>query len=804
MTLLAHSFRRLRHAIVRAVGLAVLALAFAPAANASTACSGVQPLQLGGSVVTLPTGMVDQPYQYTLQASGGVPPYMFQSESLPPGFTLSAAGTLAGTPGDLPWIAVFMAGVRDHRGCLARQTYKLAIIAPSPAPSPSPRPPAPKPSPAPTPTPIPKPAPKPAPPTPLITVPLADTLEEPSTAQPNMITYALTQAIFTDKDVLAQLKQMSANAAKAGSEAPADEPDEPDSDAPSRAASSADTPSSDDAAQSAPSIDDDTKAQFQRMLQPLLGVEYPGRDLFAAALDTQVCRFSEKLILAIARKQGKPPPPMDASDCPPDWAKLAKQGGFVPRDPLPWKDVPQWLMNPALRDMLIDKAQQAHPLLNPPAPLWNGNGCGCVRQLGGQIYGFYPFWQTQGKTQQPNFGLLTRISLFALWFNDSGDLLEPSWTMQQTAFIKEAQRYRTKLDFTLYRNEWQFLKDATNEDITRITQRVAKEAADFIDTPLADLASRSHAWVPGYAKVERYGDGLTLYLDQPPAFGDPLRPAYARYQDHQIQALIADLHQRHRNYVLNIVLHDTDLESAHGLWQVDAMFEYVRQAEAPIMHDDHIVVGSTQYRSNTNLLVRYIVLLSEPIERGKRVLRVAIERDSNLNEDDRRVMLHKLIPTVSSGAANADALADQLAYFADNMGGAGFWTAPSQDQKPGPMIASRIRATFLPRGLEAETFHAWACEYRWPLRMAFESLVLLWLIAFVLYQGSCRIRQLGLSYQLGLLFGAIGVLILGAVLLYGDPALTRVREGNALLAVLLIALIASIAYNLLKPRVEKP
>jgi hypothetical protein len=38
----------------------------------------------------------------------------------------------------------------------------------------------------------------------------------------------------------------------------------------------------------------------------------------------------------------------------------------------------------------------------------------------------------------------------------------------------------------------------------------------------------------------------------------------------------------------------------------------------------------------------------------------------------------------------------------------------------------------------------------------------------------------------------------------GDPALTRLREGNSMLVVVLVALIATIAYHLLKPRVEKP
>ncbi|HET7333023.1 hypothetical protein [Dyella sp.] len=785
--------------------LAMLALASISTANASSPCSnGVQLLQFGGNVATLPPGVVGEPYQYTLLATGGLPPYTYHAASLPPGFTLSPAGVLAVTPGNLPLIGVFTASVRDHRGCSAQQTYRLAIVAPPQPPSPvQPKPP----TPTPTPKPIPKPKPKPVPPAPLSTVPLEDTLAEPATPQPSMDTYVLTQAIFEDKELLAELKLMSANAATAGSMAPADEP---------AAASTAPTssgqtstgqasPDDTDAASADQSIDDDVQAQFQRLLQPLIGVQYPGRDLFAAALDTRLCRFSEALILAAARKQGRPPPNMNSFDCPPDWDKLAKQDDYMPRDPLPWKEMPVWLMSPAMRDLLLDKAQQPHPLLNPPAPQWDGAGCGCVRKLSGAIYGFYPFWQTQGKLQPLDFRLLTRINLFALWFKESGDLAVPTWTTpQQTDFIREARRHRTQLDYTLYRNDWQFLKNASDADITRITQRLAQQSADFIDAPLPDLISRSHAWLPVFAKVERVGDGLTLYLDAMPSAKDPLRPAFAHYLDQQIQALITELRQRSRPYVLNIVLRDTDLETAGSVWQVDAMYGYVRQAEAPTLQDDHIVVGSAQYRSNTNLTVRYVVLLTEPTARSRHDVRSAIDHDKKLNEDDRLVLLRKLIPVVSSGSANDRELADEMAYVSDNFGGIGFWTAPGRNDRVGQTVSTRIRASFLlDHGLKVGS-QAWICEYRWPLRMAFEALLVLWLIAFALYQGSCRIRRIGLPYQLGLLFGAVGVLILGAILLAGDPALTKVREGNSLLAVLLIALIATIAYHLLKPRVEKP
>lgn len=788
---LAYPCRNLRRIAMHCLALAALALASISTVHAASACTGgVQPLQLGGNVATLPAGAVGQAYQFTLSATGGVPPYDFQAASMPPGFTLSSTGTLSGEPSTLPLITQFTVSVHDHRGCMAQQAYKLTIIAP-----PAPRPPTPSPVKPQVPAPKPVPPKKPVPPAPLTTVPLADTLAEPS-SPPSMDTYVLTQAVLDDKDVLAELKKMSTSAATVNVNAPAEEPDAADSDA-----------AADDNETAKDELSDgsDTKAQLQRLLQPLMDVQYPGRDLFSAALDTRLCRFSETLIREAASKQGRPAPKMSAADCPPNWDKLAKQDDYVPRDPLPWKEVPVWLMSPNLRTLIIDKALQSHALLDPPAPQWDGAGCGCVREHHGDIYGFYPFWQTQGKPQPLDFRLLSRINLFALWFKDGGDLAVPTWTTPaQTAFIREARRHRTQLDYTLYRNDWQFLKNVSDDDVTRSVEHLAQQAADFIDAPLTDLASRSHAWLPGFAKVERVGDGLTLYLDNMPAANDPLRPAFARYINLQVLALISELRRRERNYVLNIVLRDTDLESAGSVWQVASMYEYVKQAEAPVIQDGHITIGSAQYHSKTNLTLRYLVLLTEPTTRSRRTLRTAIDQDHALNEDDRRVLLRKLIPIVSSGGANEQELADEMAYVADNFGGVGFWTAPGRIDPVGHMVSTRIGVGFLPKGVQTDPALAWICEYRWPLRMALALLLPLWLIAFGLYQASCRVRRFGLPYQLGLLAGAVGIMLLGAILMAGDPALTQIREGNTLLAVVLVALIVSIAYHLLKPRVEKP
>lgn len=801
---------------LRGLGMVLALWVSAPAAAAGLSCADVQPLRLGDSVMTLPSGTVGQPYRYTLRASGGVPPYAYRSDSLPPGISLATSGELSGQPSSLPFVAVFVAGVRDQHDCTAQQTYKLSILDARPVPTVRAEP---RPKPAPPAEPPAKPAekpqpPKPAPPQPLTTIPLVDTLSAPTSPQSQVDVYRLTEDIFKDKDVVADLKRRSADITEAAglvpaSEAPAESAAEPATSGTVAPASSG-TVAHEEAAPPRnefvdPTVDVDATAQFQRMLAPLIGVEFPGRDLFVAALDERLCVFSREMITATASRRHQPPPNMKTFVCPPDWSALADKDDAAPPSQLPWEQVPSWLMSASMHALLIEKARQSHSLVHPPAPSWSGAGCGCVRALSGQVYGFYPFWDNTSTPRRLDFSMLSRVSVFALWFADNGDLMEPSWTSaEDTAFIREAQRQRAGLDYTLYRNDWRFLADFTEDDVKDATERLAAQAADFIDTPLSDLASRIHSWVPGFAKEERYGDGLTLFLDRMPASGDPLRPTFERYLNQQIRQLIVELRRRRHPYVLNIVLRDTDLTGAQAIWNPTQMAEYLRQAEAISPQADTRPGDNARERSSTNLTLRYMVLITQPGAQSMREVLSTIDRDKDISEEACRILLRRVVPIVSTGVLTDENLTEDLSYTSDNFGGAGFWAAPTLDDSLGRMTASRIRRSFLPRPSATESLNGWVCENRWPLRILTEAVLLVWLIAFVVYQSSCRMRQIGLPFQLGLLAGAIVFLVLGALLLLGDPSLVRVRQGNALLALLLVALVATIAYHMLKPRVEKP
>jgi hypothetical protein len=83
------------------------------------------------SPTTLAKGMTGMVYNQTITASGGTAPYTFNvtAGSLPPGLTLSAGGTLSGTP-TAGGAQNFTITATDSSACQGSQAYTLSVVVP--------------------------------------------------------------------------------------------------------------------------------------------------------------------------------------------------------------------------------------------------------------------------------------------------------------------------------------------------------------------------------------------------------------------------------------------------------------------------------------------------------------------------------------------------------------------------------------------------------------------------------------------------------------------------------------------------
>jgi hypothetical protein len=82
------------------------------------------------TTASLPPGMVGAAYSASVGATGGVPPYTFSASGLPDGLSMSAGGSISGTPTVAGSSSVSVT-VRDSLGTSASRTLSIAVTLPA-------------------------------------------------------------------------------------------------------------------------------------------------------------------------------------------------------------------------------------------------------------------------------------------------------------------------------------------------------------------------------------------------------------------------------------------------------------------------------------------------------------------------------------------------------------------------------------------------------------------------------------------------------------------------------------------------
>lgn len=795
------------------------------------ACVDPDPLSMERRPDYLPNGTVGVRYQREVRAVGGKPPYVFSlaEGSLPDGLSLDPTGPLGGVP-TKAGLFRFRLSVEDGAGRLAGQAYVLRILPvrkPEPAASAASSP----------------------------TPPLSQIDRRELGKTPNRATTAIVYQLQPAQlDALATLIKPAAGAdagTAAGTEgALASEP-------------AASLPAADPGAPTLPppaglAWTEDQNKQLPLWLEPVMGIEYPSRALFLAAVDALACAQVRQLVTAEAQRLKRPapdsrqlaetcakalnPPREDAPQAAAGKAGTAKAGARRPQpaasaasaagaagaasaaasaapgaaasalpaaaEQLSLRELPSWLLPPALRDWLADAAARER-VLWAGSPQWSATpDCHCTNARGRQlIYAIAPNWLSPEPPQPMDFSLIHRITPFALPLDQ--DLTLPSLAADQVDYIDTARRYDTRIDFGIYRRDWRFLAtepaQAREALLARLSTQVPRHARDLLDTPLKGWKAKARSWLPGFAEVQYAGDGLTVYFDQlPDRSKDPvLADRFAAFYPRFIRGLGEALGENpERRYAINLMLSDRLLAEA-GPFAVDKLFELLKAVEKPEMLNGRIVETNSDYKRNSNVQLRFLVLLSEPSSDSKKQLRSTIEASPALKGGDRRIFLRSVVPLLVLPQLDTQQYQDDLVYVQDNFDGIGFWPSPLVDSLMKNEQREMLRRVFVgDPGLGiSEAICGFVCPNRWLLRLLFDLLILAGLLTWVAFQWNCEWRS---RYGRLALLAGIPPVILGAALLECDPALAGIRNSNAqLLALIAIPVVAALM-ALLKRKVEKP
>jgi len=779
----------------------------------------LSPLQLDLPPVRLPAAMVGKPYRHVFKASGGQPPYQYvvKSGALPEGFGLDAQGQLSGTAKAARSYPLTIS-VTDALQQQAQQNYSLGVVIPGPAKAAS--------------TPVPAASTNPI-------IPQLKTLSPddaqallPAPPRAQVDIYKLQAAM------LKRLVPTPGPAEEAAQHQAADQQNEEDRangllpEGPAATASDTEADADTDHLPPAPGpLEAPQIDQLTQLLTPLLNVEYPNQQLFEAALDAQLCQFTAELIRVSAARQGDKTPSLAefSQACPPpDWGRrlavaqtqrarsLAHPPSAVaaarPKSGAPgisWQELAPSIMPPELRAWLVAHSRTTHTLSFDKKIAWDGKRCGCVRdEIRGQIYGFFPAWWATDEPQKIDFSRLTRASVFGVAINDDGSLALPEHVEPGfTDFIQQARVHGTDLDLTLYRNDWAFLAntDAKERDATiqRIIRQVPDRAMGVIDRSLSDWKSRIFGVLPGLGRANDMGDGITLFLDKlPPADDRVTRERFDAFYKQLVEALIAALHKGPNDYTLNLVISDREIGTP-GSFALDNLLDYVRQAENPTFLRGRIQSDTARYETNTNLTLRFIVMLSEPTGDSKKTLRAKLDQSNSVRGENRRILLRKLIPLVSPRNNGGQPFADDLVYYDDNFGGVAFWPMPIQGLSTPLDFDQNFDAAFLSTSISEFKLQlrGWVCENRWPLRATFDLLLLVAAICGMAMWLHCAWRERWGRY---LSLSALPPLLVGGLLFSFDPAFRPARESNFLIWTLLAIATVWAVLATRRTQVEKP
>lgn len=748
------------------------------------------PLVLERDPVTLPNAGLGRAYAKTVRAEGGLPPYVFDllQGELPGGLTLDDDGRISGTPTQAGRHR-FRVRVVDAAGDAVSQRYSLRVFIPA---APAARPPAAKAS---------------APVKPLSQL-------DPSQAGPPAHAEPTARVFRLEPAQLDALKATIQGADAAPMAADAEPPPEPPPEAdPAPEASAPPTP----APPAGLVWSEAQHTQLEALLKPVMAVEYPTQALFEAAVDAQVCAQAWQLIVHEAQRLKQQPPSQAefATLCPPPPANASPKAAPAARpaaaQPLTWRELPGWLMPLGLRPWLAAAAARERPLLLTQPPPWAATpACRCAEpRPTAPLFAVYPAWQAADPPPQTlDFGLINRITFLALPLGDDRALDQAmNWTEAQTAFIRTARAYETRVDLGLYGADWRFLatepEGAREALITQMTTQATRRARELLDRPLPGLASRAKAWLPGFGRVQHTGDGYTLFFDRlpDPAREPVLAARFADFLPRYVKGLALAMGQTPtRQYAINLVMTDRQLTDQPGPYEVARLFELLKAVEVPDMADGRIVETHGDYTRNSNVALRLLVLLTEPTSQSKKKLRAAIEAGAGLYGGDRRIFLRSVVPLLLLPQASAEQYRDDLVYMQDNFGGTGFWPAPLMGQQFQADQQQALRDTFDPGTDVGDTLCGLICPNRWPLRLVFEVLLLAGAV--------CALLLLNCTWRAGwgryAVLGGIPPLLVGAALLQCDPALEALRQGNAQLLALLAIPVLAAAWVVVRRKEVKP
>ncbi|MBN2527996.1 MAG: hypothetical protein JXR76_16520 [Deltaproteobacteria bacterium] len=410
--------------------------------------------------------------------------------------------------------------------------------------------------------------------------------------------------------------------------------------------------------------------------------------------------------------------------------------------------------------------------------------CGCVSDSKNQVYGFL---NAQDKLITLEEQLYHRIQFGPLSYNKDGDLWKadekgifPSIFQdeQNMAFFDAARRHKVKVDLRITKSDWcqpfGDLSNTCNSEIRNQLHRMTTIGVGLIQHRINNAYNGFTQLSRPGAEYPTTGDGITIYFQRFPCN----ERASALFLDEilKMKKMLRNHSKKTGEHLfLNIEFSQDQLcektDECKGIYSYGSLINYVKPF-------------------NDAVEVRLLIHLNEPNlnkkERGASKQKKKLRQDfeNAYTGSDRAKMLRRIVPILPRNSTckdeiDTDQMMDDVIYFKDNFGGAGFPCMTVLGEEKNKDVVNQVKMEFHQDNNEysdkimlsgiVQHVPGCVCAWRWELRIIFNLLALLFLVLAIVSFFSFRLNQLVKRFRWQLYIGLTLFAILEVLLILFDP-----------------------------------
>ena len=416
-------------------------------------------------------------------------------------------------------------------------------------------------------------------------------------------------------------------------------------------------------------------------------------------------------------------------------------------------------------------------------------------------------------------------------------------------FARTAQAHGTDLDLVLEASNWSDLPDqAQSEQILGQADHAADQAVELLQTKLDDPARYIRmTLLPIWQVDDHVFSGLTVMFTPPPS-GSDKDLSFQIFMDRFMRSLIAKMKSTNRLLTINVAISAEyfcnslavqpigvkPADTCHpGAFALDNLNHWHKMASRDYLFDQSRVPRAEDAQSNRSELVgraapptkfNLLVFVPEPTRAMRKRLRATIDSlpNSDAFQGRQKVdLLRSIIPVMfgpgdwdeiggEKTVEDADTVTNQLGYYDEVFGGVGFWPVPMTMSEAGSPMNQQIHYEFFSKKEAAgKTIIPDASTSPYYMSQALRLIAQFLLMAVIgsliyLYvwgEVSAHTRDVLTRVTFGLAILATGMTFW---LLYTDPALAVLAQGNTPLVALVIIVVATIFVFVFKPKIRQP